>query len=181
MLGFGPVLAFLCLGIACFDAYLLNQAKISGIRQNMGRFSSEIPKPKVIKPNDPQNEKKSIEKFMMMYTCKICNQRNAQMVSKVAYTKGMVISTCKGCKSKHFISDNEGKLDMGEYGKKIEDFLVQNGENVQRMALSRQELEDNYLVDDEAELKLQPKIGGQVSSDSTIIDLPILGGWVSNM
>jgi hypothetical protein len=32
---------------------------------------------------------------------------------------------------KHLIADNEGKLDMGEYGKKIEDYLATQGEAVQ--------------------------------------------------
>jgi len=35
------------------------------------------------------------EKFLMMYTCKVCNGRNAHMVSKVAYEEGMVVTTCR--------------------------------------------------------------------------------------
>jgi protein import protein ZIM17 len=65
-----------------------------------------MPKPRIITPK--VNSKTNLEqKFLMMYTCKICSERNAQMVSKVAYTEGMVISTCKKCKNKHLIADNK--------------------------------------------------------------------------
>eukprot|EP01039_Chlorochromonas_danica_P001020 gene1020-1106_t len=130
-----------------------------------------MPKPKVLEPS--QGTKKiSIDKFLMMYTCKLCSGRNAQMVSKVAYEKGMVISTCRHCKKLHLIADNEGKLDMATYGPKIEDYLASRGEKVQRMTLSAEELEDNYLVDRDGQLSLVPKMAGQVPSDATIVNLP---------
>jgi len=44
-------------------------------------------------------------------------------ISKVAYANGMVVSTCKHCRNLHLIADNEGKMDMKQYGKKIEDYL----------------------------------------------------------
>ena len=37
----------------------------------------------VITPNRGVPNKKSIEKFLMMYTCKICSTRNAQMVMSI--------------------------------------------------------------------------------------------------
>ena len=70
-------------------------------------FGSEIPKPKIITPSRG-SQHLQLEKFLMMYTCKICGGRNAQMVSKVAYNYGMVVSSCKHCKNKHLIADNEG-------------------------------------------------------------------------
>ena len=85
------------------------------------------------------------------------------MITKVAYHNGMVVSTCKHCKNKHLIADNQGKLDMPEYGAKIEDYLAkERGEKVQKLTISAKDLEDNYLVDQDGELKLVPKIGGQV-------------------
>jgi len=83
-------------------------------------------------------------------------------VSKVAYTKGMVVSTCRHCKKLHLIADNEGKLDMAQYGKKIEDFLREKGESVQRISINEKDLEENYLVDKDGVLSLVPKIAGQV-------------------
>lgn len=50
----------------------------------------------------------------MMYTYKICVGRNAKMISKVAYYDGMFVVTCRHCKNKHVIADNEIKLDFPE-------------------------------------------------------------------
>jgi hypothetical protein len=47
-------------------------------------------------------------------------------------------------------------------GKKIEEFLEAKGETVQRVSVSPKELEDNYLIDRDGVITLQPKIGGQV-------------------
>lgn len=80
----------------------------------------------------------------------------------------MVISTCRTCRKRHLIADNEKKLDFGkDYGQKIEDYLLQNGEKVQKFSLSKQQLEDYYLVDQDGELTLVPKATGQVSCDDT--------------
>lgn len=53
-------------------------------------------------------------KLELQYTCKVCETRNHHKVSRIAYNKGVVIATCKGCLSQHVISDNLGftqKLD----------------------------------------------------------------------
>jgi DNL zinc finger len=84
-------------------------------------------------------------------------------VSKVAYNYGMVVSTCRHCKNKHLIADNEGKLDMPEYGKKIEEYLKSKGENIQKLSITAKDLEDNYLIDKDGILTLVPKVAGQVS------------------
>ncbi len=82
----------------------------------------------------------------------------------------MVVSTCRHCKKKHLIADNEGKLDLGKnYGKKIEDYLQEKGESVQKLTITSQELEENYLVDKDGKLSLVPKIAGEVSSLSGIL------------
>lgn len=39
-----------------------------------------MPKPTIISPSNGTNHNSAIEKFLMMYTCKICSGRNAQMV-----------------------------------------------------------------------------------------------------
>ena len=53
-------------------------------------------------------------------------------------------------------------MDMGQYGKKIEEFLESKGEVIQRISISTKELEDNYLIDKDGVITLVPKIGGQV-------------------
>jgi hypothetical protein len=76
----------------------------------------------------------------------------------------MVVSTCKHCKQYHLIADNERKLDMGQdYGERIDEFLQARGETVQRLSVSRQELEEYYLVDKDGVLSMVPKAAGQVS------------------
>jgi DNL zinc finger len=74
----------------------------------------------------------------------------------------MVVSTCRHCKNKHLIADNEGKLDMPEYGKKIEEYLQSKGETIQRLSITAKDLEDNYLIDKDGILTLVPKVAGQV-------------------
>jgi len=51
-----------------------------------------IPKPNIITPAMGRPKNPNVERFLMMYTCKLCEGRNAQMVSKIAYYKGMVRS-----------------------------------------------------------------------------------------
>lgn len=134
---------------------------------------NKLPRPSVITPS-PSTINTGLEKFLMMYTCKICQVRNAQMISKVAYNHGMVVSTCKKCKSRHLIADNEGKLDMAEYGKKIEDYLVsEKGEKVQRLTVSAGDLEKNYLVDYDGVVSLVSKDAGQLDPGvGTVVEFP---------
>lgn len=118
--------------------------------------------------------KLAIEKFLMMYTCKLCSGRNTQMISKVAYNHGIVISTCKHCRNKHFIADNEGKLDMEHYGKKIEDYLVSKGETVQRMHLTPQDIQSNYLIDQDGTLNVVPRENVKaIPTGARIVDFPL--------
>lgn len=74
----------------------------------------------------------------------------------------MVVSTCRSCGKLHLIADNEGKLDMKEYGQKIEEYLQQKGERVVKMEITAKDLEENYLVDRDGVLTLVPKMAGQV-------------------
>lgn len=64
----------------------LRPAKLSAdlkrLQMTGGFGSSEIPKPKIITPSRGKKNS-NLEKFLMMYTCKICDGRNAQMVLKI--------------------------------------------------------------------------------------------------
>lgn len=66
-----------------YDALKPTTGKVSLMKSKRlemtGFGKSEIPKPEVIKPNRGKVNSE-LEKFLMMYTCKICNGRNAQMV-----------------------------------------------------------------------------------------------------
>ena len=62
----------------------------------------------VAEGKDLQNSKIVNDKFELQYTCKICDYRNSNRVSRIAYRNGVVICVCKGCMAKHLIADNLG-------------------------------------------------------------------------
>ncbi len=61
---------------------------------------------------------------------------------------------------------------MGEYGKKIEEYLISQGEDVQKLSITAADLENNYLVDNNGKLELVSKLGGQPDINQTIVDIP---------
>lgn len=79
---------FLLVFISVGDAYSLcrvNKFLFSKRFLNMNNNNSnnnEKKTPKVIVPSTAGNGSPNIQKFLMMYTCKICDNRNAQMVNQ---------------------------------------------------------------------------------------------------
>jgi DNL zinc finger len=72
-------------------------------------------------------------KFELQYTCKICETRNCHRVSRAAYTNGVVIAQCKGCKTQHLIADHLGftqiwKKEKGDGATIEEVFAKQQGQ-----------------------------------------------------
>ena len=164
------IFTFLIFYLECIDSFNFQHKRRIKLHQIFDSPSDPEPnkamaKPTIISPTGKPGDA-NIEKFLMMYTCKKCNSRNAQFVSKIAYTQGIVISTCKSCNVNHLIADNLSKLDMSEYGKRIDEYLEAKGEVVQKLSISPTELENNYLIDKDGVLTLQPKIGGQVICNS---------------
>ena len=68
-------LYFLCSTILSFRVESRRYVKDKGLLT----VFMNVPKPNIITPYNGNN-KLNIEKFLMMYTCKICSGRNAQMV-----------------------------------------------------------------------------------------------------
>jgi hypothetical protein len=54
-------------------------------------------------------------------------------MSKRAYTKGVVIIECEGCKNRHLIADH---LDWMDEYRSIEDVLKAKGEQIRRVAIA---------------------------------------------
>ena len=59
-----------------------------------------------------------------------------------------------------------------KYGEKIEDYLKSQGEKVQKLTITTDDLEKNYLIDTDGVITLVPKEAGQPSPDANIVDVP---------
>lgn len=82
------------------------------------------------------------DKFIIVYTCKICDTRSAKKISKQGYNKGVVLVRCGKCQNLHLIADHLGVFE--DKGWDIQKYLAQSGENV------------NVVTDDNV-LELTPK------------------------
>lgn len=78
------------------------------------------------------------KKFQLYYTCKKCNSRNAHLISKLAYEKGVVIVKCSGCNNNHLIADNMKWFKDDKTN--IEDLMKEKGESVKRVSLDGSEI-----------------------------------------
>nr|CCA22521.1 unnamed protein product [Albugo laibachii Nc14] len=68
------------------------------------------------------------EKFVMLYTCKVCETRSAKTLSKHAYFHGVVLVRCPHCENLHLIADRLGWFE--EESTDIESILKAKGEHV---------------------------------------------------
>mmetsp|Transcript_4904 Transcript_4904/g.8194 ORF Transcript_4904/g.8194 Transcript_4904/m.8194 type:complete len:156 (-) Transcript_4904:148-615(-) len=66
-------------------------------------------------------------KFLLQYTCKVCDTRSNKVISQKAYKEGVVLVRCGGCEKLHLIADN-----LGWFGedKNVEEILAKHGQSV---------------------------------------------------
>lgn len=100
------------------------------------RLCSSVPNNCEVPPNS-SNEGKTLGQFqsakmLLGYTCKVCGTKNQKMISKQAYTKGVVIVRCEGCDNLHLIADNLGWWPDLQGKTNIEQILAEKGETVNR-------------------------------------------------
>lgn len=94
-------------------------------------------KPKVEPEGIPLGQME--QKMQMIYTCKVCSTRNSQTISKLAYTKGVVIVRCSGCQNNHLVADNLKWFRDNKVN--IEDLLREKGEEVTKVSLGNEIVE----------------------------------------
>ncbi|XP_053977145.1 uncharacterized protein LOC128875531 [Hylaeus volcanicus] len=72
-------------------------------------------------------------KLKLAFTCKRCSHRNNNIISKLAYEKGVVIVRCNGCKNNHLIADHLGWFTEMKAYRNIERLLAAKGETVTKI------------------------------------------------
>lgn len=72
-------------------------------------------------------------RMILGFTCEVCQTRNNKMISKQAYTKGVIIVKCEGCANNHLIADNLGWFTDKKKNYTIEHIMAEKGERVKRL------------------------------------------------
>ncbi|KAG9412442.1 hypothetical protein AC1031_015356 [Aphanomyces cochlioides] len=90
------------------------------------RFSTQKP-PSDLPADVPGATLTKGEKFVMVYTCTVCDTRAAKTISKHAYFNGVVLIRCPTCQNLHLVADRLGWFEDGGYD--IQKILAEKGEN----------------------------------------------------
>jgi hypothetical protein len=88
---------------------------------------SEEPEEQVL---DPKHQ------LLIGFTCKVCEVRSHHVMSKHAYTKGVVLIQCPDCKNRHLIADNLGWFRDTKVN--VEDLVKEKGEGIRKVVVDEQ-------------------------------------------
>ena len=93
---------------------------------------------------------------MIMFTCNVCQHRQARTFSKDAYEVGVVLIRCEGCDNLHLIADNLGWF--RDENVNIEQLMKEQGKKVYR-----------FVSNETMEFMREDKMPAQ-PSDETVVD-----------
>ncbi|CAO3626809.1 unnamed protein product [Cunninghamella echinulata] len=93
---------------------------------NKERNEKEEPKAEVLNPK---------HQLFIGFTCKVCEIRSHYVMSKQAYTKGVVLIQCPECKNRHLIADNLGWF---RDETNVEDLVKEKGEAIRKIIVDDQ-------------------------------------------
>ena len=102
----------------------------------------------------------------MVFTCTHCDTRNQRRLSRQAYTQGVVLVRCDGCRKLHLFADHLGWF--GDQRQTIEDIMREKGmavTKVQGVGVVAAEAGDKGPV-----LELEAEGGGQGDEDVSVAD-----------
>ncbi|KAI8086117.1 DNL zinc finger-domain-containing protein [Halteromyces radiatus] len=74
--------------------------------------------------------------LLIGFTCKVCEVRSHHVMSKQAYTKGVVLIQCPECKNRHLIADNLGWFKDTKTN--VEDLVKEKGEAIRKIVVDNQ-------------------------------------------
>ncbi|KAI7859485.1 DNL zinc finger-domain-containing protein [Circinella umbellata] len=73
--------------------------------------------------------------LLIGFTCEVCKERSHHVMSKLAYTKGVVLIECPGCKNRHLIADNLGWFK--DQSTTVEDLVKEKGEAIRKVVVDK--------------------------------------------
>lgn len=110
-----------------------------------GNFLQKIKPSKWLKPQitnfifhshsyTSQNTHQVTGQLLLGFTCNVCETRSHRTMSRQAYTKGVVLVECPGCRNRHLIADHLGWFEHGKgtATRTIEELLALRGETVRK-------------------------------------------------
>jgi hypothetical protein len=111
--------------------------------------------------------------MLIGFTCKVCEERSHHIMSKLSYTKGVVLIECPGCKNRHLIADNLGWFRDGKTT--VEDLVKEKGEGIRKVIVAEDgsEFGGNLMewlpeiVEDEKHKKAQAKMQANKKKEET--------------